>query len=461
MRVENMSESSHYASMENIQTRIPKTYSPAVPIFGALPQLQKSPLKVMFRAASEFGDLVRVPLPTIQMFVAGHPDLAEHILVTNSKNYTKDTRGYNMLRRVLGNGLVTSEGAFWKRQRRIAQPAFHREKIARFADSMVRAASECAEAWPTDAAFDLNQEMMKVTLRIVGETLLSTDVTSSTGEIGAAVTHSLELMIWKITHPFSLPGWIPTKRNREFVSSKKTLDDVVNGIIAKRRAGETHPDLLQMFLDTTDSETNESMNDAQLRDEVMTMFLAGHETTANALSWTFWLLSAAPDVENELIAEIKEVLGDRAATMADVPKLKVANNILKESMRLYPPIWTLGRRVEETEIVKGYTIPKGALVFVCPYWLHRHPQFWESPNEFKPSRWNDPNVLKHRSAYIPFSAGQRKCIGDSFATMEAILLLCTFLQKRKISIVPGQQVEPEPVVTLRPSTRIQAIATRR
>jgi cytochrome P450 len=436
-------------------------YTPSVWLLGALPQLQKNPLAVMDRAFREFGEVVEVPVPRIRMFVVSQPALAEHILVTNIKNYSKDTRGYAMLKTVLGNGLVTSEGAFWKRQRRIAQPAFHREKIATFADTMVRLAREAACTWPTDRPFDFNREMMKVTLSIAAETLLSTDVTKDSEGVGRALTQALELMIWKITHPFTWPSWVPTQRNREFAAAKGELDGIVQSIIGRRRAGERHEDLLQMFVDTTDSETNESMTDEQLRDEVMTMFLAGHETTANALSWTFWLLGQSPEVWARLEREVTTVLGTRVATLADVPKLPYAAHVMKESMRLFPPVWTLGRRVVETETACGYTFPKGALVFVVPYLLHRNPQFWEAPLEFNPSRWENPEVPKHKAAYIPFSSGQRKCIGDAFANLEAALLLATFVQMKKITVLPGQQVVPVPVVTLRPSTQIQVTAVDR
>ncbi|MDX2012321.1 MAG: cytochrome P450 [Myxococcaceae bacterium] len=435
---------------------------PGLPLVGALPELQKNPLRVMERATLDYTPAVRLPLPIVEGLVVSDPALVEHILVTNSRNYVKQTRGYDMLRKVLGNGLVTSEGEFWKRQRRIAQPAFHRERLFAFGETMTRAATELVDGWKPGVPFDAAEAFMQVTLRLVGETLLSSDVTSEASAVGRAITVALEHLIHRTLHPFGAPEWVPTPRNLGFRRALRTLDDVVLGLIAERRkGGGPTGDLLAMLMEATDPETGEGMSNAQLRDEVMTIFLAGHETTANALAWTVMLLGRAPEVERQVLAELDAVLAGRPPTIADVPKLPYLGMVLKESMRLYPPVWTLARRVVEREVVQGVTFEKDALVFLCTFALHRHPGVWRDPEAFDPSRWAPGAPPPPKGAYLPFSTGQRKCIGDTFATVEATLILATLLSRVHLELVPGQTFEPEPVITLRPKGGVHVVATPR
>lgn len=435
---------------------------PGLPLLGALPDLQKNPLRVMERATLDYAPAVRLPLPIVDSLVVSDPALVEHILVTNSRNYVKQTRGYDMLRKVLGNGLVTSEGEFWKRQRRIAQPAFHRERLVAFGETMTRAATDMVDGWKPGVPFDAAEAFMQVTLRLVGETLLSSDVTSEASAVGRAITVALEHLIHRTLHPFGAPEWVPTPRNLGFRRALRTLDDVVHGLIAERRkGGGPQGDLLAMLMEATDPETGEGMSDAQLRDEVMTIFLAGHETTANALAWTVMLLGRAPEVERQVLAELDAVLQGRTPTMGDVPKLPFLGMVLKESMRLYPPVWSLARRVVEREVVQGVTFEKGSLVFLCTFALHRHPGVWRDPEAFDPSRWAPGAPPPPKGAYLPFSTGQRKCIGDTFATVEATLILATLLSRVHLELVPGQTFEPEPVITLRPKGGVHVVATPR
>jgi len=303
---------------------------------------------------------------------------------------------------------------------------------------------------------------MQVTLRLVGETLLSSDVTSEASAVGRAITVALEHLIHRTLHPFGAPEWVPTPRNLGFRRALRTLDDVVHGLIAERRkGGGPQGDLLAMLMEATDPETGEGMSDAQLRDEVMTIFLAGHETTANALAWTVMLLGRAPEVERQVLAEPDAVLQGRTPTMGDVPKLPFLGMVLKESMRLYPPVWSLARRVVEREVVQGVTFEKGSLVFLCTFALHRHPGVWRDPEAFDPSRWAPGAPPPPKGAYLPFSTGQRKCIGDTFATVEATLILATLLSRVHLELVPGQTFEPEPVITLRPKGGVHVVATPR
>ena len=432
------------------------------PLVGVLPLVQRNPLEVLERATLEFGPVAYLPVPTVDSYVLGTPKLAHHVLVANVKNYVKQTRGYEMLRLVLGNGLVTSEGDFWKRQRRIAQPAFHRERIAGFGAIMTRAAQEMLDGWQEGTPFDLADEMMHVTLRIVGEALLSTDVTKEADDVGDALTVGLEHLIHRTTRPLSPPQWVPTPRNLRFKRALARLDAVVVGIIAQRRdGGGPKDDLLAMLMESRDPETGEGMTDAQLRDEVMTIFLAGHETTANTLSWTFKLLAENPDVEARLFAEVREVLQGAAPTMETLGRLPFVANTIKESLRLYPPVWTLGRRVVEDEVVDGFLLKKDALVFVSPWAIHRLPEFWPEPLRFNPDRWLQDDPRRQHGSYLPFSMGQRKCIGDQFALVEAQLILAAVVQRFHVALVPGHEIVPEPMITLRPRDGILATVRAR
>lgn len=443
-------------------THSPTLFPGALPLVGVMPQVQRNPLEVLERATLEFGPVAHLPIPTAKAYVLGTPKLAHHVLVANVKNYAKQTRGYEMLRLVLGNGLVTSEGDFWKRQRRIAQPAFHRERLAGFGRVMARAAKEMLDGWQEGAPFDLASELMHVTLRIVGEALLSTDVTSEADDVGEALTVGLEHLIHRTTRPLSPPHWVPTPRNLRFKRALARLDAVVLDIIAqRRRGGGPGDDLLAMLMDSRDPETGEGMTDAQLRDEVMTIFLAGHETTANNLSWTFKLLAENPEVEARLFAEVRDVLRGEAPTMESLPRLPFVANTIKESLRLYPPVWTLGRRVVEDEVIDGFLLPKDALVFVSPWAIHRLPGFWPEPLRFNPDRWLHDDPRRQHGSYLPFSMGQRKCIGDMFALVEAQLVLASVVQRFHLSLVPGQQIVAEPMITLRPRDGIQVTVTRR
>jgi cytochrome P450 len=431
-------------------------------LLGVLPELQADPLRAMERATFEYGPIVRMPIPNVDAFMVGSPALTEHVLVTNPRNYSKQTRGYDMLRLVMGNGLVTSEGTFWKRQRRIAQPAFHRERLARFGEVFVRGADAMVDGWTPGVTFDAAQALMRCTLSVVGQTLLSTDVTGAADLVGPALTTVLEHVTHRTLQPLSLPEWVPTPANLGFKRARAQLDAVVLGVIeGRRRGGEQHDDLLGMLMSMKDPETGESMDDLQLRDEVMTIFLAGHETTANTLCWTFSLLGRFPQVERALVAELREVLGERSPTMEDLPRLGVLQRVVKESLRLYPPVWSLGRRVGEDEVVDGFALPRDALVFLSPWVLHRLPEFWADPEAFDPDRWLVDDPRRNHGAYLPFSMGQRKCIGDGFALAEAQLILAAVLRRAHLTLVPGQRFEPEPVITLRPRHGVRVTMQRR
>jgi cytochrome P450 len=439
------------------------------PFLGNLRSMRSDPLGLVVGAMHELGDVVRLVFPRAQdVHVVYHPDHVRQVLQDNAKNYNKQTRGFEKVRNVLGNGLLTSEGDFWLRQRRIAQPAFHREKIAAFAQIMARAGEDMVDGWEHAAKsgrpIDVSAEMMRVTLRIVGEALLGADVTREARSIGEALTLVLEDTIQRTMSLVDVPLRYPTPRNRRFLKARGTLDALVHRVIRERRAGgESEPDLVSMFLEVRDPQTGEQMTEAQVRDEVMTMFLAGHETTANALAWTFYCLSKAPSVDRAIAAELRDVLGDRPPTLADLPKLPMVKMALQESMRLYPPAWILGRCAIEEDEIGGYRIPKGSIVFVCPYATHRHRVFWPNPEGFEPERFLPHNEERRsRYAYFPFGGGPRMCIGSAFAMIEAHLVLASVLRRYRLDLVPGYPVEPEPLITLRQKYGLQVhLAPRR
>jgi cytochrome P450 len=419
------------------------------PVLGSLPAVRRDPLKVFLESFRDYGDVVRFRFGPIIGHLVSAPSGVNHILAENNKNYGKQTRGYESLRYVLGNGLLTSEGDFWKRQRRIAQPAFHRQRIGGFAQAMLRAASDAAARFESQRGqvIDVADEMMRLALRIVGETLLGHDPSGEASEVSSALSFLLAMVNQRTSRVifFSRPI-LPTPENFRIRRSLATLDGIVHRIIAERRA-RPGDDLLSMLMEATDESTGEKMDDRQLRDEAMTILLAGHETTANALTWTWLLLSRYPAAMRELRQELSDVLGGRPPIVEDLPRLRFTRMVIEESMRLYPPAWIIARSVAETDEIGGYEIPAGSIVFVSPYVVHRHPSFWRDPEGFDPRRFESE---KPRGAYFPFGGGPRMCIGNGFATMEAELVLATIAQRVRFELQPGHPVALDPSITLRP-----------
>jgi cytochrome P450 len=402
---------------------------------------------------SQYGDVVKFKFGTIPVFLVAHPDGVKHILQENHANYLK-SQDYQLLKALLGNGLVTSEGELWLRQRRLIQPAFHRQRVAEFASIMTESTLEMLERWEPLAAegrvFDIFEEMARLTLKIVGRALLSIDLSDQAEVIGRAFTVGNE----RFAH-FDLGmlmPFLPTRRNLRFRRAVRRLHQVVDEIIAQRRRESRHRgDLLSMLLEARDEETGEGMDDRQLRDEILTLILAGHETTATALSWTWHLLSQHPSVQQKLESELREVLGGRPPTLADLRALNYTGMVLDESMRLYPPVWSIGRSPIADDEVGGYRIPRKSMVMLSQYITHRHPAFWDEPDRFDPERFSlARSEGRPRYAFFPFAGGPRQCIGNIFALNEANLVLATVAQRYRVKVTPGHPIETQPLITLRP-----------
>jgi len=400
----------------------------------------------------EYGDIVFYRFLHVPICQLTHPDHIEMVLVRNAANFQK-SRDYRALRFILGNGLLTNEGASWQKQRQLIQPAFRHENIAQYAEIMADSTATHLARWKDGEHRDLHHEMAELTLDIVTKSLFGTKLAHDARGIGEEISAVMERFFVLAALSFLLPDGIAAPKTPRLLRSKKNLDVVVTSIIRQRKTSRTTAnDLLQRLLDAQD-EQGSRMSDEQLREEIMTLFLAGHETTANALTWTWYLLAQNPQVEHALAAELDGVLGGRAPTLADLPRLPYTEMVVKESMRLYPPAWGIGRRALQEFELGGYRIPARTNVLIMQWLTHRDPRFFPDPERFDPERWRDDPVRKGkipRFAYFPFAGGPRVCIGAGFAMMEATLLLATIAQRYRFSLAPNAVVTPLFSVTLRP-----------
>jgi cytochrome P450 len=418
-------------------------------IAGELGRVTRDPLGFFTHCARTYGDVTAMRYFHFRSYFINHPDLIEDVLVTNARKFHKG-RVLLANKALFGEGLLTSEGDFWLRQRRLAQPAFHRARIAAYAGTMVGYAERLLENWHDGERRDLHEEMMRVTLQIVGKTLFDADVAKDAHEVGRSLELLLELGA-DFGRAILVPPWLPTPKNIRKARAIRKLDQIIYRIIEERRAsGHDAGDLLSMLLAARDDDGSR-MTDKQLRDESITLFLAGHETTANALSWTWWLLAQNPSAEQKLHAELDSLLSGRAPTLEDVSKLRYTEAVLTESLRLYPPAWGTARVANEDHEIGGYPLRKGMGVSLSQWVMHRDPRWFDSPEEFLPERWEDGLVKRlPRFAYFPFGGGPRQCIGNTFALMEATLVLATIAQRFRFRLVPGHPVVPLPSITLRP-----------
>lgn len=432
-------------------------------IGGNFREFRRRTLPYLQQAVRDYGDVVYFRFGPQHVYFLNHPDHIKDVLVTHHQCFMKG-RALQRSKRLLGEGLLTSEGDFHRRQRRLAQPAFHRTRIASYATVMTDYAARTAARWRDEETLDISQEMMRLTLAIVGKTLFDADVEQEADEIGAALTSVMELFDMLLM-PFSeFLEKLPLPHVRRFKRARERLDATIYRIIEeRRRSQEDRGDLLSMLLSARDEEGDGAqMNNLQVRDEVMTLFLAGHETTANALTWTWYLLSEHLDVEAKLHAELDAVLGGRPPTFEDVPRLSYTEMVLAEAMRLYPPAWAIGRLALCDYEVGGYTIPPKSLVLLSQYVTQRDERFFPEPARFDPERWM-PEAKESRPqfSYFPFGGGPRRCIGEGFAWMEGILLISTLAQQWRLRLAPGHRVEPMPVITLRPKYGMQMMVEKR
>ncbi len=410
----------------------------------------RDPLIFFTDIARTYGDIAAFRMGGEQMFLLNDPQLVRDVLVTHNKNFRKG-KGLERSKRVLGEGLLTSEGATHLRQRRLMQPAFHRDRIAGYGDTMVGYADRMRRGWTDGATLDIAREMNRLTLSIVGKTLFDADVESQAAEVGEALTGVME-SFWMLMLPFAdFLERLPVPKLRRARLQRARLDAIIYGMIADRRAsGRDHGDLLSMLLSAQDEEDGGGMTDVQVRDEAMTIFLAGHETTANALTWLWYLVSGAPDVETALHAEVDTALHGRLPTMGDLGSLPYVERVVTEAMRLYPPAWLLGRRAIAEYPIGPDVAPARSILLMSPYLIQRDARYYAEPDTFNPDRWTPEfRAGLPKFAYFPFGGGPRQCIGESFAWMELILLVATIAQHWRLRLVPGHPVVPQPLITLR------------
>jgi cytochrome P450 len=436
-----------------------------LPILGVLPAIRRNPTGLFMSAARRFGDVVYFRIGPRRGYLITNPADVRHVLQDNARNYHKSPL-YDKLRMSLGNGLLTSEDEFWLRQRRIAQPAFHRQRIAALASVMAEVARDVATQWQTIASggrpVDVAEEMMRLTRTVVLRALLGADL----GPFAAKVDHAWTIINQHIGESFWSLGFtdrLPTPKYRRFQAARAVLRGAVDHVISQRRRSPSESaDLLSMLLTARDEETGEAMTDEQLRVEVTTFLLAGQETTSLALTWTWYLLSQHAGAQRRLEEEIDAVLNGRPPEYADLVNLPYTRMVIDEALRLYPPAWGFSRQALADDELGGFHLPRGWLAFVIPYVLHRLPAFWQDPEAFDPERFlPERSTDRPKFVYLPFGAGPRQCIGSQFALIEAQLSVATLAQGYRLHLVPRHRVEPWPLITLRPRFGMPMIIERR
>jgi cytochrome P450 len=446
--------------MDNNSTVV-QTSKQAIPgprgslLMGNLPALKQDRLNFMVELV-KYGPVSKFRAGPASFIQISSPEGIQHVLVANNANYDKKASSFEPMRDLIGNGLLLSDGDLWRKQRRLMQPVFHTKKIQAFADMMSEEISSVLDRWEqvsaTGQALNIQQEMMRLTLSIITRALFNQRIGDESGSIGADLTTLLEDSIYRFDHPFYPPRNIPTPRNRRYQQAKARVFAVIDELIESRRStiGE-HNDLLDLLMLVQDEETGQGMSSEQLRYELATLFIAGHETTALLLSWAFYMLAQHPEMQARLQSEAEQVLGGHMATLDDLPNLKYTRMVIDETLRLYPPAWLTNRRAINADEVEGYSIPAGAELTISPYATHHDPALWPDPFRFDPERFTpERSAGRHRYAYIPFGAGPRVCIGNNFAILETQLILAATAQRYCLELVPGRPVEMEALITLRP-----------
>lgn len=442
---------------------------------GHLPLYRKGPLDFLTRCAREHGDVVGLRFAHRRIALINHPDLIEQVLVTQNAHFRKHfALRLNPL--LLGQGLLTSEGDFWLRQRRLVQPAFNRSRLADYAPAMVDATVRLIAEWRSGQERDVHMEMRRLSLAIAAKTLFDADARDADAE---EITRALEVSSANFMDRFQrsvpLPNWLPTPGNLKLKRAVRSLDAILYRFIRQRRelsiqslhAAQEGRDLLSLLLNARDVDDGRGMNDKQVRDEAMTLFLAGHETTALALSWTWYLLARNSEAEEALVRECRAVLGQdgsacRLPVFDDVARLRFTEAVVLEAMRLYPPAYILGREALTDVTLGGYRFPRGTTVFMSQWVVQRDARFFDQPEEFRPERWLDESIKKMpKFAYFPFGGGPRLCVGGTFAMMEMVLILATLAPRFRFTLTPGAVVAPAAAFTLHPHPGVPSVLTPR
>ena len=430
-----------------------KLSSNIIHLYRFFNDFQKRPLTYLGNYRDTYGDLLQIRVgDKAAFYIVTHPDYMHEALVKQAHKLEKNNDYKNTehgLARFLGTGLLTSDGDLWKRQRKLVAPALHVQRIRAYADVMTQYTDDMLNDWQDGTRYEIDHEMTRLTLRIVAKTLFNMDAMPVAERVGDAMT-TFQTMFDQVD---LIPQWVPTPLHIRVNNAVKVMDEIVYNMIRTRRQNNVDEgDLLSMLLAAQD-EDGSSMSDEQVRNEAVTLFLAGHETTANTMNWTWYLLSQHPEVESKLHEELDTVLVGKLPTLEDLNSLPYTEMVIKESMRLYPPAWMISRYIAEDMTLGGYTLPKGHELNLPIYFLHRHQDFWDNPEAFEPERFTpEQEAERHRYAYMPFGAGPRICIGNSFAMMEARLLLATIAQRYVLRLEKNQTIEPVPQITMRPSS---------
>ncbi|PJI40301.1 cytochrome P450 [Ferrovibrio sp.] len=433
----------------------PARHERRLPLLQLLKTLRENAIGTYTQDAFE-RDIIIYRLGFKPMILANHPNLIRHVMLDNAANYERDPVGKRLLEPGLGKGLLTSEGADWKRQRRMMAPIFQPRRLAGFAAIMTEYSERLAgklAALPATCTVDMAEQMMLLTLDIIARTMFGSDDGADVSAVGPAMDRYQATVRPNIPDLIGLPRWVPRPAAGEGQRALAEMDAIINGLIQRRRErNDLGNDLLGLLLAARDDETGAALDDREVRDQMATFFLAGHETTATALAWTWYLLSHASDVEAKLHAELDGLLGGRAATYADYERLTYTRMVLEEAMRLYPPAHTTARQAIAEDRFGEIAIPPGTMVIVSPYIMQRHRLYWRNPDVFDPENFApERTAQRRRYTYLPFGAGPRICIGQGFAMIEAVLILATLAQKLRARLVPGTKVAPVAKITLRPS----------
>jgi cytochrome P450 len=425
--------------------------------YGAFRDFLSDSLGFQLRAREKFGDVFRFRIGPLVVHFLYHPDHVRRVLHEQQKNYLRGWQ-FRFLHRLFGDNLVVSEGDRWVRQRRLAQSAFLRHRLTGYAEVMVDATAQMLLRWRGGAdagqAIDVGPEMSRLAMAIAGRALFGRDMSDDADTVGKSFTAGASYLERRFNNPFTTPPlWVPSPGNLRFKRALRALNEIVLAMIRdRRREGRAHGDLLSILMQARDEETGETMSDDELRSAVLTFFLAGHETTATALTWAWFFLASRPAIRERVRGEAVAVLGDRRPTFADVSQLHHARMVIEEAMRLCPPIWAVPRQAVADDEIGGYRIPAGSTVCLCPFVTHRHPDFWESPTVFDPDRFTpERSAQRPKGAYFPFLSGPHQCIGNEFAMLEMRLIVAMVLREFDLGLLPGQVIEPKGSLTIRPS----------